>query len=375
MRLSAFILEKMEPILREWEDVAQGIQPSCRRMDVAGYRGHAQEILAEIAAALRASEAADGDDARPAHAARTQESPAETRLKPGFNVDHLVCAYRALRVGVLNLWSRRDKSATRVEPDDMRRFNELLDRALAESIARYSALARRSQGIFLGLVGHDLRTPLQCLSIGAQFLMMSEKHDPQLIQLGSRMYDSAARMGQILDNLLDFTRSRIGNGMQIKPRQVDLAAIAGQVADEFRFANPGRVIHTEVCGDVCGHLDGARIGQVYQNLIGNALQHGTKDKDVTVRTCGDANGIRIEVHNHGDPIPAAEQDSIFDPLHRCANWSDERQEQLNLGLGLYIVREIVTAHKGSIKVQSGTGIGTTFLVWLPKSRDEERNQK
>ncbi|WP_420474532.1 ATP-binding protein [Noviherbaspirillum sp. ST9] len=359
MRLSAFILDNLEPILQEWEDFARSIQPPHRSMDVAELRDHAKEMLEEIAAEL------DAGQAQPATGERASEIHAVTRLQSGFNIDQLVSEYRALRASVLRLWAQREKTASWFEVEDMSRFNDVLDRALAESVACYSATVRRSEDIFLGVVGHDLRTPLQYLSMGAEFLMRSEKSDPQLIQLGSRMFDSAARMGQILDNLLDFTRSRTGGGIQINPRPADLAGISEQVADEFRFSHPDRTIATEVIGDVAGRWDVPRIGQVYQNLIGNALQHGAKDSGVTVRTSGGADGVEIAVHNHGKAIPESAFAGLFDPLHRYANASTEEADRTHLGLGLYIVREIVHAHGGSVAVRSTAGDGTTFLVRLP----------
>jgi signal transduction histidine kinase len=360
MRLSAFILDNLEPILQEWEDFARSIQPPQRSMDVAELRDHAKEMLEEIASEL------DADQSRPAVSERAAEIHAVTRLQSGFNIEQLVSEYRALRASVLRLWAQREKTATWFEVEDMSRFNDALDRALAESVACYSATVRRSEDIFLGVVGHDLRTPLQYLSMGAEFLMRSEKSDSQLIQLGSRMFDSAARMGQILDNLLDFTRGRTGSSMQITPRPAELASICEQVADEFRFSHPDRTIMTEVSGDVSGRWDVPRIGQVYQNLIGNAIQYGATDSPVTVRTGGSADSVEITVHNHGAAIPESALAGLFDPLHRYANASNDEADRKHLGLGLYIVREIVHAHGGSIALRSTAGDGTTFLVRLPK---------
>ena len=362
MRLSAFILENLEPILQEWEDFARSIQPPHRSMDVIELRDHAKEMLEEIAAELAAGTVSAPD----ASVDRAPHIHAETRLKSGFNIEQLVSEYRALRASVLHLWMAREKSAAWFEVEDMRRFNEALDKALADSVSRYSAVVRRSEDIFLGIVGHDLRTPLQYLSMGAEFLMRSERSDPQLIQLGARMFGSTARMGQIIDNLLDFTQART-SGVRIDPQPADLALISEQVADEFRFSDPSRAIETEVDGDVSGRWDAGRIGQVYQNLIGNALQHGADDAFVTVRTAADGDVVVITVHNFGAPIPEAELAGIFDPLRRYTDKASDKAKQMNLGLGLYIVREIVAAHGGRIAVSSSAADGTAFTVRLPRN--------
>lgn len=362
MRLAALMLENLEPLCREWEDSARSIRPHSRSPEPVDLRDRMKEILQEIAAAVAGStpiaNATGEGSAVHAHA--------EARLKSGFDVEHLVAEYCALRASVLRLRLSQGKNADRHDLDDMRRFDEAVDRILAEAVAHYASLVRRSRDIFLGMVGHDLRTPLQSLSIGAQLLLQLAQDDSRLSQLGTRMLNSASRMSQILDNLLDFTRSRLGSGMRIKLRPADLAAILEQVVEELRLSHPERAIVVQSRGDLSGRWDAGRIGQVCQNLIGNALQHGGREGDITVRAQGDENGVRIDVHNYGEPIPEAEQARIFDPMHRYVNQAAGRSDWTSLGLGLYIVREIVQAHKGSVEVRSAVGSGTTFSVWLPK---------
>ncbi|TCS36332.1 signal transduction histidine kinase [Paucimonas lemoignei] len=354
----------MEPILQGWEDFARSIQPSHRLMDTIELRDHAREILEEVAAELALPNQSRTRDAQGNTAA---EIHADTRVESGFSIDQVVAEYRALRASVLNLWGRREKTATWFEVDDMSRFNDALDRALAESVARYSTTARQSQDIFLGVIGHDLRAPLHALSLGAQYLMRSEDADSKLIQLGSRMFNSTVRMQAILDNLLDFTRSRTGIGIPIRIEEVDLAVLSEQIAEEFRALNPGKIIKTHAEGNVSGWLDAGRIGQIYQNLIGNALQYGMAGTPVSILTREDGEEIILSVHNDGPPIPPEVKKNIFDPLRRFADGEKCTADRKNLGLGLYIVREIVLAHQGTINVSSTQDMGTTFTVRLPKS--------
>jgi signal transduction histidine kinase len=371
MRLSLFIRTNMESILQEWEDFARSIQPAHRAMDVAELRDHAKEMLEEIADELAASEHdEDGQviQSMPGmmRRARAAEIHAETRLTSGFNIEQLVSEYRALRASVLRLWSNRKKTATWFEVEDMARFNEAIDQSLAESVGRYSLMVNRSQDIFLGILGHDLRTPLQSLTMGAAYLMSLDSPDSNLIQLGARMYRSTSRMGHILNNLLDFTMSRVGGGLPLKIKQANLADISEQIADEFRFSHPNRTIKTDVRGQVEGIWDTARLGQVYQNLIANALQYGSENGTVYVLTTEVDEHVRIVVHNDGEPIPDAMKDSLFDPLFRHAKRETEEASRKNLGLGLYIVREIVLAHGGTIDVTSSKRLGTNFTVLIPK---------
>ena len=262
---------------------------------------------------------------------------------------------------MLRLWTQRDKTASWFELEDMTRFNDAIDRALAESVARYAAGQRQSQDIFLGIIGHDLRTPLSAINLGATYLMRSEQADSKLIQLGSRMFNSAVRMQEIIDNLLDFVRSRSGAGIPLQSSDVDLSAISEQIAEEFRVSNPGAVIRTEVVGNVTGRWDGGRIAQVYQNLIGNAIQYGADGTVVSVVTREQDGQVILSVHNDGPAIPPDLLHHIFDPLRRGTPQAGNRK---NLGLGLYIVREIVAAHHGTIEVTSTLEAGTTFTVRL-----------
>lgn len=364
MRLSEFILENMERILQAWEDFARSIQPSHRSMDVIELRDHAKEILEEIAAEL----------ARPNEERKLDlqgntpgEIHADLRAESGFSVDQLLAEYHALRASVLHLWQQRQKTATWFEVEDMTRFNEAIDRSLAESVARYSEAQRQSQDLFLGVIGHDLKSPLAAIHLGTTYLMLSENADAKVIQLGSRMHNSAIRMRDIIENLLDFVRSRNGIGIPVYPSEVDLAAISEQIAEEFRMCNPDAIIRTEVAGSVQGRWDGARIGQVYQNLIGNAIQYGSQ-APVTVRTMETDSHIVLSVHNEGPAIPPAMQQHIFDPLRRGISDQNHSSRHKNMGLGLYIVREIVTAHHGTVEVTSSDATGTMFTVRLPKQQ-------
>ncbi|TFW01138.1 sensor histidine kinase [Oxalobacteraceae bacterium OM1] len=362
MRLSEFILNNMEPILQAWEDFARKIQPPHRSMDVEELRDHAKEILEEIAMELATP---DGVRALDLHGNTPAEIHADTRAVSGFSVDQLLAEYRALRASVLGLWSRREKTATWFELEDMTRFNEALDRALAESVSRYSEGQSQAQDIFLGIIGHDLRTPLSAISLGATYLMRSDTSDSKLIQLGSRMYGSAERMQEIIDKLLDFVRSRSGIGIPVHRSDVDLALVSEQIVEEFRVSNPGVVIRVEMDGDLRGHWDGSRIAQVYQNLIGNAIQYG-EHTPVSVHTLGRDGEIVLSVHNDGPPIPSDMQAHLFDPLRRGVGGPDHAANRKNMGLGLYIVREIVNAHDGTIDVTSTEETGTTFTVRLPR---------
>jgi signal transduction histidine kinase len=150
-----------------------------------------------------------------------------------------------------------------------------------------------------------------------------------------------------------------------KPMEMTLAC--REAIDAATAGQPDCKAVFTTTGDTRGEWDEARISQLLQNLIGNALQHGAATRQVTVTLTGGDNHVRLSVHNDGEPIAQEAIGSIFDPLVRSANEkAGIHNPSTSLGLGLYIVKEVVNAHDGSITVVSNVGDGTTFTVELPK---------
>jgi signal transduction histidine kinase len=371
MRLSAFIKEALEPILHEWDEFARSIQPPHRAMELAELRDHAEEMLLEIAGDLDLpqTEIEKLERSKGRGPARNGDSAAEIhathRLLSGFTIDQLVAEYRALRTSVLHLWAVRHPGASAGEVEDIMRFNEAVDQALSESVARYSSMVRQAQDIFIGILGHDIRTPLNAISIGAETLMCAETMDPRHIQLASRIFNSSARISSLVNDLLDFTQARFG--LQLTRRPANLGRLAQQVTEEILAAYPERNIQLMASDDLDGIWDSGRIGQVLSNLVSNALQHGDAGQPISIRLAGDADCVTIAVQNTGTPIPEDEIGHIFEPLRRYLRTpSYDRASNHNLGLGLYIAREVVTAHGGTIIVMSNAAAGTCFTVRLPR---------
>lgn len=374
MRLHQFIVTNMELILAEWVSFARSIQPI--KMTNAELRDHAKEMLTTIAKDLETaqSEFERSEKSKGLQPRTEGETPAEIhadcRLRSGFTIDLLASEYRALRASVLKLWLTENKCDNDQDADDLIRFNEGIDQALAESIVRYTENIVLSQDIFLGVLGHDLRDPLNSISVGAQLLAQAADQDSRSAKLGTQMHTTVLRMNKMLDNLLNFTQCRIGNGLQISVTNIDLATISNDVVAEFLLSNPNRIIHNHVDDNCIGNWDAGRLSQTYQNLISNALQYSHADSAVFVETKDGGDHIVFTVQNDGAPIPEQNQNQIFDLMHRIPNVDAERNLKKNLGLGLYIVREIVTAHHGSISVSSTEENGTTFRVQLPKNAIE-----
>ncbi len=238
--------------------------------------------------------------------------------------------------------------------------------ALEEELRREGEFRER----FIGILGHDLRNPLSAIAVAAHVLSHQSKLPPAEREVVTRIASSASRMARMVDDLLDLSHSRLKGGIPIAPRLCDLAEICRQAVSELELANPDRKLEFQVKGDGGrGYWDPDRMAQVVSNLVGNALQHGAVDAPVRVVLRGSGPGVQLEVGNQGPPIPEEEAENLFDPFRRGALPDGASVPHRSLGLGLYIVHEIVTAHGGEIGVRSSQREGTTFTIRLPRRRD------
>lgn len=376
MRLSEFILENREPILVEWEAFAKTCTPAAGSMNIAALRDHADEMLTVIAADLKTSQtgAAQSEkskgqaDADASEVVTAAEEHGGGRARSGFTMPQMVAEYRALRASVIRLWTAEQKVVSAVEVEDLMRFNEAIDQALAESVAEYNDSLDNSKEMFLAILGHDLRTPLGAILASAQYMLEKADLQDPYATLTSRIATSADRMVHMIGDLLDFTRSTLGAGIPTTRAPMNLAQLVEDVVAELSAVHPERKVEIEVEGKTEGEWDAARMSQALGNLISNAVIHGEPDAIVTVRISGDAREARVEVHNSGTPIPGEDLDGIFNPLkaRRLGPARRANDPWASLGLGLYIAERIIDAHRGTIEVTSSEESGTTFTVKLPR---------
>jgi signal transduction histidine kinase len=220
----------------------------------------------------------------------------------------------------------------------------------------------------LGMIGHDLRSPLSAVSVAAERLCLepcSRRHE----RIGERIASSAARMGRMIAQLLDFTRARLGGGIPIQPVLADLAAICRRVLDEIQMAHPAAQVQASLAACACGAWDPDRLADVVSNLVGNAIDHGATGAPIEVTLEDHEAHVTLQVRNQGATIAATELRSIFDPFHRGRVTGHGTGKRAGLGLGLYIVQQIVAAHGGTVHAESHEG-ATTFTVVLPKTAPE-----
>jgi PAS domain S-box-containing protein len=220
--------------------------------------------------------------------------------------------------------------------------------------------------LLIGIVGHDLRNPISAITMAAATLLRREGLDTRQRTALARILSSAERATRMLRDVLDFTQARVGGGIPMEPRAMELHELTRQVVDEVRLAHPDRQLEVTARGDGRGVWDPDRLAQVITNLVNNALHHGVAHCPVRVRTHGTRDAVTLAVHNVGPPIPEELRSRLFEPMKRAGNKEAHRSH--GLGLGLFIVKHIVDAHGGSLRVHSTAQDGTTFVVRLPRRR-------
>jgi len=290
------------------------------------------------------------------------QTHAVLRARSGFDINQLVAEYRALRASVLRLWMDSCE-IHEIHLDDVVRFNEAIDQAIAESISCYSTQVEQARNLLLGMLGHDMRNPLNTILMTAKHLAALNAGD-SVSDAASRLIRSGASMKALLDDLTDFNRTKLGLGLNVVMADLDLAAQFADELEQLRGAHPGRQIELEIAGDTRGFWDGLRLQQLLRNLVVNAIIHGAADLPIQVVLTGAEADVTIEVKNSGPTIEKEILDQIFDPLKRGRQGNGGNSE-LGLGLGLYIVREIAQAHGGEVNVRSDHG-ETVFAVRLPR---------
>lgn len=353
MRLAEFIRRNKDPVMDKWKKFAEELVPGTPESVLSD---HIPEILTCICNDMDSVQTADEREKKSEKSDMREVGSlhAKLRLETGFNFNQFVAEYRALRASILSLWN--PDIPTKEALYDIYRFNEAMDELLAEGVERYFQILNFYRDQFIGIISHDLRNPLGAIIMGASSLTHVELDD-QSMRIAIRIRNSAERMNRMIKDLLDLTRGRMSGGIPITKTRVDLKNISRQVIAEMAALFPNNAIKLELSGDLVGYFDEDRIGQVISNLVANAAQHGMVGP-VDVVLTGSTGMVELRVHNMGI-IPTEALGTVFDPLvHHSTRGS--------LGLGLYIAKQIVEGHKGTIGVVSHND-ETVFTVNLPRN--------
>ncbi|HEX8434117.1 PAS domain S-box protein [Archangium sp.] len=274
---------------------------------------------------------------------------------------------RGRKLGIINLvWTRSHATSVAVDLEVAKgladRAAVAIDNALLYQQAQEAVRVRED---VVAIVSHDLRNPLNAISLSATTVLRREDVDERTLKAASRIHAAAERASGMIRDLLDFTQARMGS-IPIHRRPLDFHEHVQRLVDEVRLAWPERRIDFQASGDGRGAWDAGRLAQVVTNLVGNALQHSPEDTPVQVSTRGEGESVLLAVHNEGAPIPAELLPVLFEPYRQGPEAGAGRG---SLGLGLFITRKIVLGHGGTLDVRSSAEEGTTFSVRLPRHRD------
>jgi signal transduction histidine kinase len=372
-RLAEFLHTHAAEILMAWDEFAATVNHEGKKLNPATLRDHAAEILKTIALDLDQPQTSAEQDAKGKGLAprSPMPTPAEThadyRMVAGFAVDAMITEYRALRASVLKIWAKQGGGTAAGDLTDLTRFNEAIDQSIAESVGRYTQQTSSATDLFIGILGHDIRNPLGTILNSAEVLVRSGQLTPKA---AAPITNAAVRIKGIIEQVVDFTRAQSDGVMPIVRRPGNLAEQLTKIVQETQVRHPSRVLRLESTGEFDGSWDEGRMGQLLSNLLGNALLYGFPTTEVTVNMWSTPSDVCFSVHNHGEPIPPEERERIFQPLERGLKRYEEAQhkEPTGLGLGLYISREIVRSHNGTLLLDSSAEAGTTFSVSLPRAQ-------
>ncbi|WP_186135129.1 sensor histidine kinase [Burkholderia gladioli] len=369
MTLADFIEADLPGLLHDWTEYARSLSDKDRHLSDTQLQNDGAALLHAIVADMRGFQSADfrenkslGERDSGAQFNLLAERHANARVSQGFSIVDVAAEFRALRAAVLRRWERRCE----VDPEtlqEMIRFNEAIDQALSESIRGYSIQVEQGRDLFVGMVSHDLRSPLNAITTSLYLLTNDPALPARNRSVAAIAERATVKMKRLLDDLLTFTRTRLHDDLPLQRQVASLQDICTVATDEVRAAFPQAVIDLQFGDDLTGWWDPDRIAQMVVNLLANAARYGRGSITVQVQPAGDQ--ISLSVFNEGDPIPDDRLPTLFEPLSR-SDTPDRSGAAAGMGLGLYICRCISSAHGGTIDVTSSPA-GPTFIVTLPRS--------
>ena len=374
MRLADFITSNIETIMGEWVTFARTKVSVGQGMTDLALRNDAAAILLEVARDMSTLQSSGEQQAKsqgegapdPSLPLTPSHAHAMQRVRSGFEVNQMVSEFRALRATVLRLWSEAAGSASIEDLNDVTRFNEAIDQALAESLKSFVSEVDRARNLFMGVLGHDLRTPLSTISMCSSILKLRRPEDVREVEMIQR---SSEQMRRLVDVVLAYTRRSLGAVLPVDLKHTRLDELVRNCVHDLAITNPDREIVLKAAESIDGIWDATRVSQLVSNLVGNALKYGTADAPISVSLGTDnSDSVVLRVHNFGPHIAPKLIADIFEPLIRGPNPSSAALVGgANMGLGLYIAREVASAHYGTIHVTSDPESGTLFEVRLPRT--------
>jgi PAS domain S-box-containing protein len=298
-------------------------------------------------------------------------------IRSGKKVDHFETVRRrkdgtlidvSLRVSPVRSSSGTITGASKIARDitDRKRIERERERLLAEERTIREQLAEtiKARDDFIAIAAHELRNPLNVSALSLQLLHRVTSANPELARIQNLVEKSIgqlARLGQIVDRLMDVTRAQAGI-LELYREPFDLAELTREVVNRFRFENPMIPIGLNAEVPVEGHWDRLRMDQAVGNLVSNAVKYG-QGQPIEVGVYREVGRATVVVRDHGPGIPPDDQKRIFERFQRANNGAAK-----GLGIGLWLTKHIVEAHRGELRVDSEPGHGSAFTLEVPLTR-------
>jgi signal transduction histidine kinase len=344
--------EERDVILAEWEAEVRRVCSHAATLAPDELRDDIPHFLDRLAVWL----ATDSTDTRGAVARETTGRHALHRLQHGVELRDLIHEFRLLRQVVLRHVMQDERARDGVR--NLARFADAVDHAMTESVETYAKARDEARETMLAVLSHDLKSPLAAIRMSSSALLKSGRLYPAEASAVSRIARSTDRITRMISALLDLARSRFGGKMPVDVEWIDLGDVVQSAVEELQLVHPERDVALACEGDVRGCWDHDRMAQLASNLVANAIRHGRDPVRITVRDQGAL--VELCVTNRGGAIPKDAIPTLFEPYRRGA-----QANRAGLGLGLFIVAEIVRAHGGTVGVESDDE-QTTFVARLPK---------
>jgi signal transduction histidine kinase len=365
-RLAELIHANRDQLLKRWAERVQA-RLAPRKLSKPELMDRLPDFIDDLVHALR------GEGSPPvALVTEAAKEHGKQRFRSGFDIEAVVLEYGVVRECVFELISEPDYTPT---VQEFRMLSKCLIDAIAAAISEYAGQREeevRNRSEFekqlLGIVSHDLRDPLNTIGLSAATLLRRSGIDELYVRGLTRILSSAKRATRLIADLLDFTQARVGGGIPIRTKEFNFHDLARQIVDEMSLSHPERQIAFTQAGSGEGIWDPDRITQVLVNLLTNALQHSPAGTIVRVATRAANGEVWLVINNQGRLLSDEEIPSLFEPFHRG---NETPAEPGSLGLGLFIAKQIVSAHRGKIEVTSSEEAGTTVTVHFPRDAQSQ----
>lgn len=329
-----------EEIIERWADRVREL-PGARKLDEPQLINSIPELLDELVLAMEGGDCSRLEELSENHARKRYEESEQ-------DIRQVVIEYQELRHTIFRICCENlpDRADPKRVAETLTLLDELLDKAVASAVEIFHGAEEKGRESLIGVLGHDLRNPLDTVMMATQLLESSDDLKASDHQVVTRLAHAAERMACLIRDLFDFARARIGRGLPIEPTPGDLGEISRSIFDDVRLAHPKRDMSFTASGNLEGVWDHSRVEQALTNLLDNALKHGQDPVRTTVEERHEG-CLAIEVTNRGR-MPTGSFRGTFDPMR------NESRESNGMGLGMFIASEVARAHGGDIEVFSAS---------------------